>query len=140
WCDMAVAEVEAAGADPAVAFVGEFTAVRELDVLRPDALPEVVARLAGDPAGRAALLEPARVTAAGRVVDVPSYTAWWLRHRLGGPFAVPGPFGPLLPAPPEWVTALDPEVRRALGVLGRVEDVDLEVAPAVLARLTDPAV
>ena len=43
--------------------------------------------LAGDPALRAAVVEPARaVLADGRRVDIPSYTAWWLRRhaRLDG--------------------------------------------------------
>lgn len=67
--------------------LSELRAVRDLDLVRADAWPQVLALLAGDPALRAAVVEPARVVLAdGRRVDVTSYTAWWLRRhaRLDG--------------------------------------------------------
>lgn len=64
----------------------ELLAVRDLDVVRDDAWPQVLAVLAGDPQLRAAVVEPARVLTGSGRVDAPSYTAWWLRRnaRLGG--------------------------------------------------------
>ncbi|HEX6920848.1 MAG TPA: molecular chaperone Hsp90, partial [Actinomycetes bacterium] len=65
----------------------ELVAVRDLDVVRDDEWPRVLAALAGDPDLRAAVVGPARmVLGDGRSLDAPSYTAWWLaRHaRLDG--------------------------------------------------------
>ena len=65
----------------------ELRAVRDLDLVRSDAWPRVLAVFAADPALRAAVVQPARaVLADGRRVDLTSYTAWWLRRhaRLDG--------------------------------------------------------
>ncbi len=65
----------------------ELRAVRDLDLVRADAWPQVLAVLAGEPALRATVVEPARAMLAdGRRVDITSYTAWWLRRhaRLHG--------------------------------------------------------
>jgi anti-sigma regulatory factor (Ser/Thr protein kinase) len=77
-------------------FVGDLAAVADLDAVRDDAWPGVLAELAADPALRRALLDPVRAEGAGTSVSAPSYTAWWLRTRtprdvgLGEPFALPG--------------------------------------------------
>jgi len=61
--------------------------VRDLDLVRGDAWPRVLAVLADDPELRATVVEPVRAMLAdGRRVDLTSYTAWWLRGhaRLDG--------------------------------------------------------
>ena len=56
----------------------EFTAVRDLELVRGDAWPDALALLAS-PALRQRVVEPAWVVLPdGRRVGVPSYTAWWL--------------------------------------------------------------
>jgi len=127
---------------PPGAVLAELIAVRDLDAVRRDALPEVIAAIAADPVLRPALVAPARIIADGRPFDVPSYTAWWLRTELSplpscsGPDADPE-LRALLPAAPEWVTQLDPTVQRALGVLSVIGDLDPTAVPAVLDRLAD---
>ena len=60
----------------------EVVAVRDLDLVDPGRWPQALELLARPPL-RAALTEPTRVRLAdGRHADVPSYTAWWLRHHL----------------------------------------------------------
>jgi hypothetical protein len=140
WDDWLAVLGERGGLGPD-AVLGELIAVRDLDLVRPEALPEVVAHVAADPGLRPALVAPARVTGAGAVLDVPSYTAWWLRTELfaevgvlAGPDAEPQLLG-LLPAAPDWVAGLDPVARRALGVLTSVDDLDALAVPALLAWL-----
>ncbi|WP_426594348.1 sacsin N-terminal ATP-binding-like domain-containing protein [Cellulomonas sp. McL0617] len=69
-------------------YVGDAVAVADLDAVDPDRWPELLARLAGEPELRRALLERVR---GERGSTAPSYTAWWLRERgpdeLGGIFA-----------------------------------------------------
>lgn len=96
-------------------FVGDVAAVADLDAVADDAWTEVLAAIAADPATRAALLEPVRAPC-GR--EAPSYTAWWLREELGGPFAL-GDVPFLRPAPSE-LAALDEEVLVALGGVRRL--------------------
>ncbi|WP_454042895.1 sacsin N-terminal ATP-binding-like domain-containing protein [Cellulosimicrobium sp. Marseille-Q8652] len=78
-------------------FVGDVAAVADLDAVADGAWPDVLGTIAADPAARAALLEPVRAPG-GR--EAPSYTAWWLREELGGPFAL-GDVPFLCPVPPE---------------------------------------
>jgi hypothetical protein len=138
WCALALDE---AGSVPG-AVLTELVAVRDLDLVRPEALPEMVAAIAADPGLRTALIGPARVVADGRPVDVPPYTAWWLREELGrtgalaGPDAHPG-LRALLPEAPGWVTTLDPAAQRALGVVRDPSDLDAAAVPGVLDRLAD---
>ena len=139
----------------------ELVAVRDLDLVRDDAWPEALDLIAGDPALRAALLTPVRLTGpAGGAVEGPSYTAWWLRSRLagGGAWADPdgwsdpegwadssgsadrnggGLAGLLPPAPPELAGA-DPAIRAALGAVRGPEDLDAEAVADVLDGLSDP--
>ena len=142
WVARVREDVIAAGADPAMATIPELTAVRDLDVVRDDALPDAVALIAQDAVLRPALVRPVRVAVGGRAIDVVPYTAWWLRERLGAD-ALADPHGDpelgvLLPSAPEWVTRLDPQTRHALGVVAGVRDLDAAALPAVLDRLADP--
>ncbi len=64
-----------------------YLAVRDLDLVADTRWPAALALLAADPALRAAVIDPLRVVRSdGRSVEVPSYTAWWLRTHpvLGG--------------------------------------------------------
>ncbi len=139
WVTMITDELDGM---PPGAVLSELVAVRDLDAVRADALPDVVAAIAGDPILRRALVAPARIVADGRPFDVPSYTAWWLRTELSDSPSSAGPeadpeLRALLPAAPEWVTLLDSSVQRALGVLTRVDDLDPAAVPTVLDRLAD---
>lgn len=115
------------------AYVGDVLAVADLDAVAEHAWPDVLARLAGDPAAREALLTPVRAEG-GRATAARSYTAWWLREELGGPFALDG--GPaaafLRPAPPE-VAGLDDA---SLAAVGGVHDL-AELDPEEWADLLD---
>jgi hypothetical protein len=78
----------------------------------------------------------------GRGRDVPSYPAWWLRRELGldahcDPSGAPV-LAALLDPAPDWVAELDPDVRRALGVVASVEDLTAPVTELLLARLAEP--
>jgi len=101
-------------------WVGEVTAVADLDAVATEAWPDVLGLLTGEPELRRALLEPVRGDGTGAGA-APSYTAWWLRERaplgLDGPFVVDtaSPLAALLPPAPEAVAGLDGEVQRALG-------------------------
>jgi hypothetical protein len=142
WDDwVALVGDELDGVPPGAVLI-ELLAVRDLDAVRKEALPDVVAAIAADPVLRPALVTPARIVADGRPFDVPSYTAWWLRTEL---WSSPSSAGPqadpelraLLPAAPDWVRRLDPIAQRALGVLSAVTDLDPTAVPAVLDRLAD---
>jgi hypothetical protein len=64
----------------------ELSAVRDLELVRDDAWPDALTLLASA-SFRQRVVEPAWVlTADGRRVGLPSYTAWWVAHyaRLGG--------------------------------------------------------
>ena len=108
------------------AYLGDLTALADLDAVATDAWREVLELIAGEPELRRALLEPVR-SDHGATAD--SYAAWWLRERspsgLGAPFSVDedGPLSAVLPAAPAAVAHLDVQVLRALG--GVVEPGDL---------------
>ncbi|WP_159943544.1 MULTISPECIES: sacsin N-terminal ATP-binding-like domain-containing protein [unclassified Nocardiopsis] len=127
--------------------VPELVCVADLDYVADDQWPRALAMLAEGPL-REAVTAPARVLLPdGRVVDVPSYTAWWLRTRalLGG--AAPAALR-TADAEPE-LTGLydevsddiDPEFARALGVRTSLADLlaDPDGPDDLLARLADPA-
>ena len=133
---------DAQGALPPDAVITELSAVRDLDAVRDGSWSEALRLLAADPDARAAIVRPARVVAPGRSLDVPSYTAWWLRSRLAAGGAVADPDADpalcaLLPAAPELLAGLDPELRTALGVVSRWEDLAVDAVPPVLDRLAD---
>ncbi|MFI7585635.1 sacsin N-terminal ATP-binding-like domain-containing protein [Spongisporangium articulatum] len=152
WCEYVLDRVRAAGTqgghpDVGPVSVPELLAVRDLDAVAPDALPEVVAAVAAEPATRAALVGRCRAVAAGVAVDVLPYTAWWLRDRFsspdgGGVVAAEGAtdgLAELLPPAPAWLAALDRPAQSALGVVTGLSDVDAGVASTVFDRLADPA-
>jgi hypothetical protein len=141
----------------------EVVAVRDLDLVDPGRWPRALELLARPPL-RAALTDPTRVRLAdGRHVDVPSYTAWWLRRHLElngrrpgdlrGPDSDPLLAGlydaigennaahPDASAAPELARALaDPVIAHALGV--RTSLAGLLAEPGgpdeLLTRLADP--
>lgn len=115
--------------------VPEVVAVRDLDLVRDDAWPGLLAALAVDRDLRQALVDPVLVpTGAGAGLRgdpgagpaqraLPSYTAWWLRERVGlGSALLPGARDPLLravlPKAPDWADQLDPQLVTALGLVG----------------------
>jgi hypothetical protein len=121
----------------------ELTAVRDLDLVRDDAWPAALPVLAGDPATRAALVDPAYVQLAdGSRRTVPAYTVWWLRRhafvdgRPLGEFSAPAA-DPALGALLKPLRAeLDPAVIRALGLPSSLSDADPGL---LLDRLADPS-
>ncbi|MFE7504902.1 sacsin N-terminal ATP-binding-like domain-containing protein [Promicromonospora sp. NPDC057488] len=128
------------------AWIGDVPAVPDLDALFDlDALPDgaqtgddplaaVLARIAADPDLRRALLTPVRSP------DAPdrqalSYTAWFLRRRLGAPFALGDT--PLLPPAPPATAGLDDDLLAVLGGLHDLADLPGRDWAAVLDRLPD---
>jgi hypothetical protein len=125
--------------------VPELVCVVDLDYVADDQWPRALAMLAEGPL-REAVTAPARVLLPdGRVTDVPSYTAWWLRTRalLGGSAPAglrTGDADPALVGLYDEVTAdVDPEFARALGVRTTLDDVlaDPDGADDLLTRLAD---
>ncbi|MFE9243342.1 sacsin N-terminal ATP-binding-like domain-containing protein [Nocardiopsis sp. NPDC006938] len=127
--------------------VPELVCVADLDYVADDAWPGALEMLSREPL-RSAVVEPARLLMPdGRVVDVPSYTAWWLRTRalLDGR----APVGlrtvdaePALAGLYDEVPAdVDPEFARALGVRSTVADLlaDPDGPDDLLRRLADPS-
>ena len=118
----------------------ELSAVRDLELVEKW---DRALDLLTEPPLRAALVEPMRVLLGdGRSVQVPSYTAWWLRRRpvlagrrpdgLRSPGADPMLNGLYDPAP----AGLDPELLGALGVRTSLAEV-LADPGDLLARLAD---
>ena len=126
----------------------DLVAVRDLDAVREDCWPAVLAAVAADPQLRAAVLTPARIVDAHPAAvlrkAVPlSYTAWWLRRELapagGGwadPDAVPA-VAALLPPAPGLLAGLDAPLREALGAVTTVDGLHPAAVRAVLAGLAD---
>jgi hypothetical protein len=146
WLDALGDLADAALGSPLGAVVADVVAVRDLDAVRDDAWPDVLAALARDPALRSALLTPARIVApAGGTAPGPSYTAWWLREHLadGGVWAdpdAPDALAALLPEPPPGLADADPAVRAALGAVADVGELDAGAVADVLDGLADPQV
>ncbi|HTR70195.1 MAG TPA: hypothetical protein VMH41_08195 [Mycobacteriales bacterium] len=126
---------------PADGTLDELVAVRDLEQIRDEALPDLLAIVA-DPPWRAAVVEPAIVELPdGTRRELQSYTAWWLSSRpvLGGrvprnlrlidaDLALAGLFDPV----PD---GYDVELLRALGVHDCLDDADPD---DLLARMADP--
>ena len=133
----------ARAADP---MLPELIAVRDLDAVRAEAMPRLVALLAGDPALRPALVSPSRVVAGRAALDVPGYTAWWLRRHVvagSGPVLDPDAdpaLRPLFPPAPGWLAAADPAVRRALGAIAEIADLDAAGVGELLERMGEERV
>ncbi|MGL5858333.1 MAG: sacsin N-terminal ATP-binding-like domain-containing protein [Angustibacter sp.] len=151
WAEAVTAQLPAGAT---LAEVSLLLAVRDLDAILPGRWPVALRYLATTPSTRQALLQPVHVDGraglSGTVPSwtaVPSYTAWWWRRELAlGPAVVGAdPTGLLDPAP-SWLADLDPQVRRALGVLDpadlTVSSFDKQPEPALvvelLRRLGDP--
>jgi hypothetical protein len=125
---------------PPEAAVEEFVAVRDLEQVRADALPDLLSVLAQPPL-RSAVVDPAMITRAeGGRLRVPSYTAWWLSSRPVLADRAPRDLrlassdpalGALYDLAPE---LFDAEFLRALGVLESLADADPD---DVLTRLAD---
>ncbi|WP_067970606.1 sacsin N-terminal ATP-binding-like domain-containing protein [Nocardiopsis trehalosi] len=126
--------------------VPEFTGVADLEFVRGDRWPRALELLA-EPPLRAAVLDPVRVLRAdGRAVDVPSYTAWWLRTGalLGGRPPVESrtvDADPALAGLYDPVPDVDPALARALGVRSSLAALVAEPGGPedLLDRLADPA-
>ncbi|MBR8742574.1 sacsin N-terminal ATP-binding-like domain-containing protein [Nocardiopsis sp. MG754419] len=127
--------------------VPELVCVADLDYVADDAWPRVLSMLSTGPL-REAVTAPTRLLMPdGRVEDVPSYTAWWLRTRalLDGrapvELRVADAEPPLLGLYDEVPAGVDPEFARALGVRTTLADLlaDPDGADDLLARLADPA-
>lgn len=127
--------------------VPELVCVADLDYIADGAWPQALTMLSSGPL-RAAVTEPARLLMSdGRVVDVPSYTAWWLRTRallndrapveLRTADAEPALLGLYDEVPAD----VDPELARALGVRRTLADLlaDPDGPDDLLTRLADPA-
>ncbi|MFE6303614.1 sacsin N-terminal ATP-binding-like domain-containing protein [Nocardiopsis sp. NPDC057823] len=126
--------------------VPELVCVADLDYVADDRWPQALEMLSRG-ALRGAVTEPARVLLPdGRVADVPSYTAWWLRTRalVGG--AAPNELraaeaeAALTGLYDEAPADVDPEFARALGVRTTLAELlaDPEGPDDLLARLADP--
>ncbi len=126
------------------AWIGDAEAVPDLDALRDtadtdperSALAAALARVSAEPDLRRALLTPVRSPdAPGR--EAASYTAWFLRRRLGAPFALADT--PLLPPPPPETIGLGADLLTALGGLHNLADLPGHDWPGVLERLPEAA-
>ncbi|WP_421742093.1 sacsin N-terminal ATP-binding-like domain-containing protein [Cellulomonas sp.] len=125
-------------------YVGDVDAVADLDAVEEGRWPDVLARLASVPALRRALLDPVR---GERGATAPSYTAWWLRERgpdrLGGIFAIDSDeteptLRDVLPAVPDVLRGLDAGIQRALGGVGRFDELGADAWVQVLDALGHP--
>ncbi len=143
WGADVCARLPGGGVPPVAA---EVLAVRDLELVDPARWPRALELLAAPPL-RAALVEPVRVLLAdGRLADVPSYTAWWLRRHpvLGGrrPADVRAAgTDPLLAGLYDEASLPgDPAVARALGVRTSLTGLLAEPGGAdeLLDRLADP--
>ncbi len=122
WADQ-VAELVGPQRD----LVAEVVAVRDLDLVRGDAWLALLQEVGSDRDLRRALVEPLVVPGGSRprgeaAQPVPSYTAWWLRERVGlGRALLPGVKDPLLravlPQAPAWADGLDHSLVAALGLV-----------------------
>ncbi|MDQ1604360.1 MAG: hypothetical protein QOE01_2205, partial [Actinomycetota bacterium] len=82
--DVITAAVGASGLPPSL---DELLAIADLDVVSDESWAEALTAIASDPDLRGAVVDPVRVvTAEGRVVELLSYSAWYLRRhaRIGG--------------------------------------------------------
>ncbi|MGN6333063.1 MAG: sacsin N-terminal ATP-binding-like domain-containing protein, partial [Motilibacteraceae bacterium] len=122
-------------------------AVRDLDLVRPEAWPEVLGLLAQPPL-RDAVVPPVRVVLAdGSVREITSYTASWVRQhaRLHGlpptSVRVPGADAVLAALYDEVPVHADPELLRAVGVRTTLAALlaDPDGPDDLVARLADPA-
>ena len=125
---------------PGAVLDGAVLAVRDLDLVVDDGWPELLDLLAADRDLREAVVAPVTVRTPDGAHRAVSYTAWWLRRHLGlagHRAAGPGPADLLLPQAPAWTADLQPDLARALGLVGSLADLDGRAWQGVLDRLTD---
>ena len=153
WPDWVDASLAGAGVPPgADATCPELVAIRDLDAVRDDAWPQVLAAIAADRVLRAAVVDRTRIVVANLAgardgtrhgIDVPSFTAWWLRRELfdarpwtdpDADLAVLALLGPA----PALGRDLDPGLRAALGAVRSIGDLDAGAVQSVLDGLADP--
>jgi len=143
WAASVCAGLPGGQAPPVAA---EVLAVRDLELVDPARWPRALELLAARSV-RGTVVELPRVRLAdGRLAEVPSYTAWWLRHHpvLGGhkPAGLrAGGTDPLLAGLyGEAALPADPAVARALGVRTSLAELLAEPGGAdeLLGRLADP--
>ncbi|AEF40580.1 sacsin N-terminal ATP-binding-like domain-containing protein [Hoyosella subflava] len=133
--------------DPAVPpMIAELVCVADLDLVADDRWPDALAMLE-DSAVRAAVTAPCRVlTATGETIDVPSYSAWWLRMnaRVSGElmssFRTADADPALHSLYEEIPSSVDPALARAIGVRRNLQQILAEPGGPedVLGRLGDP--
>jgi hypothetical protein len=140
WVHAVTAVLPDHGIPPILA---ELTAVRDLDLVRDDVWPTALPVLAGDPATRPAVFDPAHVQLAdGSRRTVPAYTVWWLREHafIGGQrlgeFCAPNAEPVLNQLLGSLPAELDAAVIRALGLPISLTDADPGL---LLDRLADPS-
>ncbi len=148
WCEDTLEALHADTGDFGVPPVAaELLAVRDLDLVDEDAWPEALALLSRPPY-REAVVNPVRTLLPdGKYVDLPPYTAWWLRDhpvldgREPAGLRAAGADPLLRGLYDEARTTLDETFLHALGV--RTTLAALLAEPhgpdEVLDRLTDPA-
>ncbi len=132
WAD------EVTGRVPGAVLDGAVLAVRDLDLVVDDGWPELLDLLAADRDLREAVVAPVTVRTPDGAHRAVPYTAWWLRRHLGlagHRAAGPGPADLLLPQAPAWTAALQPDLARALGLVGSLADLDGRAWQGVLDRL-----
>lgn len=124
--------------------ISDFVAVRDLDLVRADAWPQVLAALAADPQTRSAVVEPVFVlTGDGARRAVPSYAAWWLKQhaRLDGhapPYVCAADADPVVRALLHPVALpVDDAFAATIGIVRSIGDAD---AGVLLERLADDTV
>ncbi len=155
WLDMVH---RAAGPDVLEITAGDLAAVRDLDAVREEAWPQFLDVVARTPALRRAVVSPLRVTVHTergvlgehgqhdehrvRAVQLPSWTAWWLRRHVFDDQVWADPQAEdvvraLLDPPAMPVDGLDAELRRALGGVRRLADLDAAGTAGLLLAAAD---
>lgn len=130
------------GAGPVADLIEEVLAVRDLDLVRDEAWGEMLGLLGDDAELRPALVDRVLVPTRDGGRAVPSYTAWWLRERLGlGATSAPGCADPLLRAvldpAPAWAQGAGRVLRVAVGLVEDWDDLSPDAWQRVVHRLPD---
>ncbi len=120
--------------------IADLVAIRDLDLVRDDAWPRLLALIEADPQLLGSLDDLPVVGPSAR--RVASYSAWWLRDRLqftgfrlSAGAGERDPVSQFLPIAPAWVARLGPRLQRVLGLVGGPADLDVDGWAAVLASM-----
>jgi hypothetical protein len=125
------------------------TVIGDLDLVVEEAWPRALTEIATDPDLRTAVIRPLRVllhgTGSVEAVEVPSWSAWWLRRRFAGGRAwadplAEDPVAAVLPEAPEMLAGVDPPLRTALGSVTGIGTLGPESVRTVMDRLARPEV